>query len=458
MKQKTVSIKHLVFICFMLLASCKPATVTTRQPSIIQRDQSTPPSSGRTKIKWFIGVDTGRTPQAVRTAEEFVDKFNNSQEIIELEMEVVTSSTHDAIDRLMAKIEEGNPPDVIAPADMGWAGEQLSGRMLPIDATLYNLSDIESRALDSWRVDGKLMGLPAGVFPSVIFYNKALFDTANLPYPPHEFGKNYADGDPWTIDKMEAIAMQLTLDNKGRNATDPEYDPRSAVQWGFHWQWDSTRSMAVMFGAGSVVDESGNAVIPQQWREAFHWYYDGMWQKYFIPTSTQVASMKSDPFLSGKVAMVHTFMWYSPRLADNSNWDIAAVPAYKGTITTRMQRDGVIILNTTTHPEEAYQVAYAIATNPDLLLAWEMLPTLKSLQQRYLADLKAKHPGIDWQVMVDSLDYTDTTYENGMPNYRKAYDRLLAFRDLISMKGDLSLDSEISKLVFDLQTLFDEAP
>ena len=94
-----------------------------------------PPWTGRVKLRWFIGVGTGRTYEAVNAARQFVETFNNSQRKIELSLEVVTSSTHDAVDKLLAEIEAGNPPDVVAPADMGWAGEQLTGRLLPVDAS-----------------------------------------------------------------------------------------------------------------------------------------------------------------------------------------------------------------------------------------------------------------------------------------------------------------------------------
>jgi multiple sugar transport system substrate-binding protein len=455
----------IILFLSLSLIGCKVETSpgeTTVENKLAPTQNAAPAAiaPGKTKIRWFVGVGTGRTVEAVNAAKEFVAQFNASHEKIHLELEVVTSSTHDAIDRLMAEIEEGDPPDLVAPADKGWAGEQLTDYILPFDAALVSndLSDIDSEVLDAWRVDRKLIGLPIGIFPSAIFYNQKLFDAAGLPYPPHKFGEPYADGEPWTISKMTAVARQLTLDAKGRNSTDPDFDPGSTKQWGYHWQWDSTRSMAVMFGAGSMIDESGRAAMPQNWRDAFIWYYDGIWKEYFIPNAGQVATMQGNPFRSGKVAMVHTYLWYSPRLVNFANWDLAAVPAYQGTVTSKMELDGAIILNTTTHPAEAIEVAYAIASSPELLLAWEMLPTFRHIQSQSLENLQAKHPGVDFQVMVDSLKYGDTTYENIMPNYRKSYDRLLAFRDRIGLDGNLSLDAEIAKLETDLQALFEEEP
>ena len=186
----------LAFVVLPLLIACTTSTLTGTD------DPTEQPPFGKVTVHWFIGVGTGRTPGAVRAAREFVDEFNDSQGEIELELEVVTSSTHDAIDHLMARIEAGDPPDVIGPADTGWAGEQLAGRLLSLDPALYDFSDVDSRVLDSWQQGGELIGVPAGAFSSAIFYNKELFDAADMPYPPHRFGEPYADGDPWTIEKM----------------------------------------------------------------------------------------------------------------------------------------------------------------------------------------------------------------------------------------------------------------
>jgi multiple sugar transport system substrate-binding protein len=258
--------------------------------------------------------------------------------------------------------------------------------------------------------------------------------------------------------------MQLTMDARGRNAMDPNFDPNIVKQWGFHWQWDSTRSMAVIFGAGDVVDVNGDAVIPPQWREGFNWYYEGIWKKHFIPSLVLANGpmMKGNPFYSGKVAMINYFTSYTSRLVgvpgliSIPEWDIAAVPSYNGKVTTRLERDGILILNNTQHPAEAVEIAYSIATNPELLLAWEMLPAFNDLQSLFLKQLAAKHPGVDWQVMLDSMDYADTTYDKVMPNYRKSYDRLLAFRDLLGNEENLTLEFEIDKLESDLQELYEE--
>src|SRR5690606_6662077 len=99
------------------------------------------------------------------------------------------------------------------------------------------------------------------------------------PYPPHKIGEDYADGRPWDIDTLQDIAMQLTVDADGDDATMEEFDPESVEQWGWYQQWSDARGHASLFGAGSFVGEDGtSAVIPEHWSNYFHWYYDGIWE------------------------------------------------------------------------------------------------------------------------------------------------------------------------------------
>ncbi|HDQ72558.1 MAG TPA: extracellular solute-binding protein [Chloroflexi bacterium] len=52
------------------------------------------------------------------------------------------------------------------------------------------LNDFQPPFLDAFRREGKLWGLPAEGFPLVMYYNKNLFDTAGLEYPPLDWNMN----------------------------------------------------------------------------------------------------------------------------------------------------------------------------------------------------------------------------------------------------------------------------
>ena len=51
--------------------------------------------SGRTQVRWYVGLGTGTDPAQVPTEQEVVKKFNESQDKIELLLEIVPyNSSH----------------------------------------------------------------------------------------------------------------------------------------------------------------------------------------------------------------------------------------------------------------------------------------------------------------------------------------------------------------------------
>lgn len=78
------------------------------------------------------------------------------------------------------------------------------------------MSEFDPKSVDFYCVPGEgLVGIPFGVYPSFIYYNRELFDEAGLPYPPHKWGADYADGRPWNIDTLTDVAGSVQLSGQG---------------------------------------------------------------------------------------------------------------------------------------------------------------------------------------------------------------------------------------------------
>ena len=165
--------------------------------------------------------------------------------------------------------------------------------------------------------NGATVGLPFAVYPSFIFYNKDLFDEADLPYPPTKVGDLY-EGKPWDLDALRTLAMKLTVDGNGKDATDPAFDPEKIVQWGFEAQYMDNyniRAEAAFFGAGPLLAADGKtAVVPDYIAQGAKWYNAGVWTDHFIPTANQVASdllNAGSEFASGNVAIDEGHSWFT---------------------------------------------------------------------------------------------------------------------------------------------------
>jgi len=417
-------------------------------------------------INWYVGLGTGGNADQIEAQNKIVEEFNASHDDIELQLEIVDNAL--AYDTLKTKIAAGEAPDIVGPVGIrganDFAGIWLDLQPL-VDSTGYDLTQFPQSLVDFYRVEGEgLVGLPFAVYPQVFYYNRDLFDEAGLEYPPHVYGEPYADGEPWDYNKVRELAMYLTVDEDGHDASMEEFDPAKTVQFGFAEQWlGDTRRIATMFGAGSITDEEGNAVMPEHWRASLQWTFDAMWKDHFLPNADQEASdllAAGNPFDSGNVAMAQTFLWYTCCISNVENWDIAAVPSYNGNITSALHADTFRIMASTEHPEEAFEVlTYFLGEgSADLLQAYTALPARVEDQEAFFANLDERYPqGVDWQVVVDSLQYPDNpSHEAWMPNFAKADARIATFSSLFRTDGTIDLQAEIDTLITDLQAIFDE--
>ncbi|MBZ0305884.1 MAG: extracellular solute-binding protein [Anaerolineae bacterium] len=419
-------------------------------------------------VTWFVGLGAGGQPEQIAAQEAVVEEFNASHTDIQIELVLVDNNV--AYDTLSTLIASGDAPDIVGPVGIrgsnAYAGSWLDLEPL-IESSGYDLSRFDPALVDFYRVEGEgLIGMPFGVFPSFIFFNRDLFDAAGVAYPPQAYGEPYADGDEWNVDKVREIGMLLTLDENGNDATSPDFDPTKIVQFGFASQWpaDSRALFTSPFGAGSFADADGNAVIPENWAAAAQWYYDGMWTDHFIPTdsyanSEQLAS--GNVFSSGNVAMAATHLWYTCCLGEVTNWDLAAMPSYNGVVTAKLHADTFRILEMTDNPEAAFEVlAYLIGdAAPTLLQVYGGMPADASQQDAFFATLDETFPqGVNWQVAIDSQAYPDNpSHEGWMPNFNEADERASAFMTLIQGTEGLDIPAELENLRSELQAIFDAA-
>jgi multiple sugar transport system substrate-binding protein len=402
-----------------------------------------------------------------------VADFNAAHPDIVLEIQIVDNNVaYDTLSTLIASaaVGGGQAPDIIGPVGQD-GSNAFAGRYLGLDALIestgYDVSQFDEGAVEAYRVDGELIGLPFATFPTSIYFRRDLFDEAGLNYPPQVYGEPYVMPDgtevEWTMDTLREVAMMLTVDSNGADATEDDFDAESIDQWGFISQWNEPRGISTMFGASSLVADDGNAQLPQAWVDAFNWYYNGMWTDHFIPTASQDGSdllASGNAFSSGRVAMAHTHLWYTCCVGTINTWDMAVMPSHNGETTAKLHGDTFRILNTTQNPEAAFEVLTYLLGDaaPTLLQVYGGMPARAEQTEAFFAALDETFPqGVNWQVAVDSLAYADSpNHEYNMPNYLKAKDRIGAFQTFYGGDGTLDINAALEDLVADLDAIFDE--
>lgn len=418
-------------------------------------------------ITWFVGLGAGGQPEQIEAQNAVVEAFNASHDDIQIELIIVDNNV--AADTLGTLIATGDAPDIVGPVGLegsnAFAGNFLDLEPL-IESSGFDVAQYDPAAVESYRTDEGLVGLPFATFPSFIYYRRDLFDESEVPYPPAAYGETYADGEEWDMAKVREVGMLLTLDENGYNATEAEFDPEAIVQWGFVSQWNEPRGHASMFGAENPIDADGNAFLPESWSVGLQWFYDGTWVDHFIPTGPQSNSdilANGNAFSSGNVAMAHTHLWYTCCLGEvTDNWDIAPMPSYNGVITAKLHGDTFRIMSSTEHPEEAFEVLTYLITGDaaaQLLQVYGGMPALESMQADFFAALDETYPqGVNWQVAIDSLAYADSpNHQSYVPNFLRVKDRIEQFYILYQNTPDLDIQAELETLIADLQVLYDTA-
>lgn len=495
-KSRLFLIFSILVIASMLMAACgggtteptadeSPSTETdagqdtvaaTEEPAVVDDMADAPASGDATVVRWYVGLGAGTDEATIQAQEDIVAEYNASQNEIVLKLEIVDNDQ--AYDVLNTQIAAGNAPDIVGP--MGIRGRaSFPGAWMDLNpliaANNYDLSDFDPALVEFYVFEGEQLGIPFAVFPSFTFFNKELFDEAGLPYPPQEYGVPYVDADgnemEWNTDTVRELAQLLTVDGNGNDAISADFDRDNIVQFGYGNMWGDMRAIATLFGPGSLVDADGNAQFPDNWREAMHWYYDGMWEEGWYPNGVYGNSDVLEAgnwFESGNLAMANVHLWYAACCvgALEAQWDAAAVPSYNGVTTAKLHADTFGILKSSQHPEAAFQaLTYLLGEKAgELAAVYGGMPARLSLQDAYFDTLRTQSFGatagadINWDVVRASLSYPDNpSHEEGLPSFLEASDRYAQLSQLIDQNPGLDLDAEIDALVKDLQAIYTAA-
>jgi len=428
-------------------------------------------SDGRPLIRWFVGLGTGERPNHIEVEQAVVDAWNEAHPEMVVSLEIYRNAV--AYDTLATQIATGNAPDIIGPIGLRALqsfGDQLLDLSPYIESSGADLSEIPQGLMDAYNLDGKQIGIPMAVYPSFIYYNKTLFDEANLPYPPHKVGEQY-EGQDWTWETAAELARKLTVDAAGNDATSADFDPENIVQYGLDAQWteNDARAWATVFGgSGSALADDGTAQFPDNWRTGLEFYYDGIWNGHFIPDKAAVDGMSGgNTFQSGQIAMDVVHLWYTccvypaegtPPVTD---WDIAVVPVGPdGNTTSKLHADTIGILASSPHPDLAFEVMNYLAGSPELTQIYGAMPARASAQDAFFEGLSEGFAPleIDWQVARDMLEYPDVpSHESYMPNFQRADAANKALGSRLWTTPGLDVNAEIDALVTELTGIFAEA-
>lgn len=459
-----------LFLLFLLTAcgngrssSTNPNHTRLYATSIANATRQAGEADGRIQIAWMVGLGDSLTATQQEKLNALAMRYNQTQTMVWLQLTIVEADEAEAA--LRQAIAAGTPPDIVGPMRLD-AGHAFYDEWLDLRPYLsqQTVSQLSPQSVALFEEDGRLTGLPLTLYPSFIYYNRTLFDAANLPYPPQTFNTPYADGEPWNVDKMTQLAQALTIDGQGVRSGQPDFDGGDVQQFGFVHQWtDSTREGLALFGAEQWVDANGRVAFSDRWREGVHWTYEAMWSHRIYPNQEDQFSelfSKANTFRSGHVAMALAPLWFTCCLGGAEfEWDIAVVPSHKGETTAKLHADGFRIYAESEQVETAVSVLEWLYDDgyESLLLTYGGIPAQEAAIPFMLDQLNNhfRHD-VHWQVALDSLAYADEPHHQSyLPNPKQVAVADTLFWSLLESDPVLNIEQEIDAYERILQALLE---
>ncbi|MEZ4865203.1 MAG: sugar ABC transporter substrate-binding protein [Caldilineaceae bacterium] len=322
--------------------------------------------------------------------------------------EVAAGSTHD-----VARIAIIHQPSYIS-------NGYISDLTPFFDQSGISMDDYYESAFNEWRVDGKLYGIPAGIYNMAIYYNKSMFDELGIPHLPTDW-----DDDSWNLDAFRATAAQLTSGEgaEKRYGFATNWD----LRWVIHFVWAYGGDFVNAEHTQAIID-SPEAVQGLQFAQELI-RTDQSW---LTPQQLSNGST-AEAFMTGRVGMYLDGMWQMPAMAkiEDFEWGVAPVPA--GTYRyTGNYVDAWVMPTGAKNPEESWKflqfMAGADAQNYLVSNSALGLPILRSVVADRSADLFKPLPPEEQQVWINAANYAHSFPFTA--KWDELYDALLPSWDL----------------------------
>jgi len=290
-------------------------------------------------------------PNEKKLYEELIKTFESQNPGIKVEYIHIPA---DYAGKMNTVLAGGSAPDVFYVGDGDFARWAKLGLLMNLEervqASDLDLEDMWPSALERYRFDGNSAGtgdlyaLPMDVAPTVLYYNKDLFDEAGVPYPSPDT--------PMTFEELLEVSKKLTKDTNGDGK--PEQFGMGPAWWeGFVWG-----------NGGKILSDDRKEFMldrPEA-TEALQFAADLRNVHGVSPDSRALQAMNDGQmFETGRLAMIIGGRWMVPVYRNvKFDWDVAPIPA-NGQWSGWSASTGYAVYAKTKHPDEAFKLAAFMA-------------------------------------------------------------------------------------------------
>ena len=319
--------------------------------------------------------------------------------------------------KLQTDLAGGNAPDVFLMDGPLFPDYQTRDVLLDLNPLIardgFDIGQLVDLAVQDFTApDGHLYGLPRDLNTIALFYNKAMFDAAGIPYPDAT----------WDWAKLTEVAKQLT-----------KTSGTTTSQWGFYTETSDMENLwsSLVWQAGGDIlspDKSSVVIDTDQAAQGIQFLQDLIYKDKVMPQP--VAGGTGDAFENGQAAMEANGSWLVPtHEAAGLDFGVAPLPKGPAGQATSVNPSGVVVSKASKSPDAAWEFVKCY-TGPQL--------------QAMIASLKASMPA-NKQVLTDQYA---TSFDGG-----KTFADALAYAHLKpSFKGydefNSTLQDELDTKVF----------
>jgi len=344
-------------------------------------------SPTNTTIEYSIWGD----PAELASQQAIVDAFHVANPDITVK---VTVSDWDAYwAKLETGLAGGAAPDVFAmdgPLFPDYQSRDVLLDLKPyIDKDKYDLSQLVDQGVAVFTTADGQYGLPRDLNTVVLYYNKAMFDAAKLPYPD----------DTWDWAKLVEVGKKLTIDSTGDGTPD---------QWGFYTETSDMENFwlsAVWQNGGDLMAADGKTtVIDSPEAAGGVQFLQDLIYKDKILADPSVFAETGDAFEQGLAAMESNGSWLVPtHTAANIDFGIAPLPKGSAGRFTSVNPTGAVVAKGTKSPEAAWRFVKYLASPEAQTKLMELKASLPVSKEVLAGPYSTSFEGA--QVLADSLTY-----------------------------------------------------
>jgi multiple sugar transport system substrate-binding protein len=394
-----------------------------------------------------LRLEVSLTPQELATFQPALEALDQAHSAWEVVLENVPQTS--VVEKISTQLAGNTLPDVVRV--QGLFSQQWIRQNAFADLTSYidqagiDLNDFYPGPLEQFRWKDKLWGLPDTAAPEVVYYNKAMFDAAGLPYPTEN----------WTYEDMRTAAIQLTLDSQGRNPTQAGFDPNAIQQWGWnsslvnYWQSYFVQPFGGDFCANADCTLM-NFTAPETiaavswWAALVNQDHAGLYDPY----GGSQTGAPGDPFISGKAAMGSNGFFAVGQLneAENIAYDIVQpLLGQDGKRHTPLSTNGYVISARSAHAKEAWELVQGLLEPQFLADTWgqpgHSVPARRSAAA---SAINPSHPPANQQAIIAAMEYGEVFKpftSSAFEVYGKTSDFFLK-----AMKGEMPVSEAMSQV------------